>query len=54
VVGPWAGSADDEARIKDDTKATLRCMPLEQPESVGPCFFTDQPAKGIAYFARAY
>ncbi|MCX8036928.1 MAG: proline--tRNA ligase [Candidatus Sumerlaeia bacterium] len=54
VVGPWAGSADDEAKIKEDTKATLRCIPLEQPASVGPCFFTGRPANRIAYFARAY
>jgi len=54
VVGPWAGSAADEARIKEETKATLRCMPLEQPDPVGPCFYTKQPAKCIAYFARAY
>jgi prolyl-tRNA synthetase len=54
VVGPWAGTADDEARIKNETKATLRCIPLEQPESVGPCFYTGQPAQRVAYFARAY
>jgi prolyl-tRNA synthetase len=54
VVGPWAGSADDEGRIKNDTKATLRCMPLDQTEPAGPCFFTGQPAKRTAYFARAY
>jgi len=54
VVGPWAGTAEDEAKIKDETKATLRCMQLDQMESVGPCFFTGQPAKRMAYFARAY
>jgi prolyl-tRNA synthetase len=54
VVGPWAGTADDEARIKEETKATLRCLPLEQPQSLGPCFCTGRPAQKIAYFARAY
>jgi len=54
VVGPWAGNAEDEAKIKEETKATLRCLPLEQPQSVGPCFFTGRPAGKIAYFARAY
>lgn len=54
VAGPWAGNSDDEARIKNETKATLRCIPLEQPPSVGPCFFTGKPANRIAYFARAY
>jgi prolyl-tRNA synthetase len=54
VVGPWAGTTEDEAKIKEETKATLRCMPLEPPASLGPCFFTGQPAKRVAYFARAY
>ena len=54
VVGPWAGSAEDEAVIKSETKATLRCFPLEQPETVGSCFYTGKPANRIAYFARAY
>ena len=53
-VGPWAGSDADEARIKEETKATLRCIPLERPDAVGPCFFTGRPAEKLAYFARAY
>jgi prolyl-tRNA synthetase len=54
VVGPWDGNADDEARVKEDTKATLRCYPLEEPRSAGHCFLTGRPAKRIAVFARAY
>lgn len=54
AVGRWAGTSADEARIKEETKATLRCLPLEQSDSAGPCFFTDRPAERVAYFARAY
>jgi len=54
AVGPWAGTTADEARIKEETKATLRCLPLEQSDSAGPCFFTGRPAGQTAYFARAY
>ena len=50
----WAGSDDDERRIKDETGATLRCFPLEQPESEGVCVLTGQPASRIALFSKAY
>jgi len=49
----WAGSAADEAKIKEDTKATIRCIPLNQTEK-GICFFTGKPSDTIAIFARAY
>ena len=52
--GWWAGSRADEERIKEETKATLRCLPLEQPEGPGVCFFTGRPADPVAIFARAY
>ena len=50
----WAGDNDDELRIKDETKATIRCFPLEQPEGTGKCFYTGREAKQLAIFARAY
>ncbi|MFA4839692.1 MAG: proline--tRNA ligase [Candidatus Neomarinimicrobiota bacterium] len=49
----WAGSAADEVKIKDDTKATIRCIPLNQTEK-GVCFYTGKPAETFAIFARAY
>ncbi len=52
--GAWAGSDDDERRIKEETGATLRCIPLEQPQDVGQCFMTGQAAKEVALFAKAY
>ena len=50
----WAGSDDDEQRVQEETKATLRCIPLEQPGDSGKCFFTGKPADRMAIFARAY
>jgi prolyl-tRNA synthetase len=50
----WAGSAADETRVKEETKATIRCFPLEQPEGEGVCFYTGKPAQQVAIFGRAY
>lgn len=54
AVGWWAGSREDEERIKEETKATIRCIPLEQPGGTGKCFYTGQKAVEVAVFARAY
>jgi prolyl-tRNA synthetase len=50
----WCGRAECEAEIKADTKATTRCIPLEQPGGSGQCIHCGQPAAEKAYFARAY
>ncbi len=50
----WSGDAEREAAIKDETKATIRCIPLEQPGGEGPCIGTGRPAKQVAIFGRAY
>ena len=52
--GWWAGSGDDEKRIQEETKATLRCLPLEQPGGSGTCLLTGKPASKIAIFGRSY
>jgi prolyl-tRNA synthetase len=52
--GWWAGSNDDERKVKEETGATIRCFPFEQPDAKGKCLFTGQPAERIALFARAY
>jgi len=51
---PWAGSDADEALIKEETKATIRCLLMEPSESEGRCFFTGRKTDQIAIFARAY
>lgn len=50
----WCGRTDCEAKVKDETKATTRCMPLDQEESDGTCIVCGEPAKKKVYFARAY
>jgi prolyl-tRNA synthetase len=50
----WCGSAQCEKSIKEDTKATLRCIPVEQPKEAGKCIYCGQPASERAYFAKAY
>jgi len=50
----WAGDNADETRVKEETKATIRCFPLDQPGGSGTCFLTGKPAAKIAIFGRAY
>ncbi len=50
----WAGSDEDEKRIQEETKATHRCYPIEQPGGEGICFYTGKPANRVAIFARSY
>ncbi len=50
----WAGASEDEDRIKEETKATIRCFPFEKPEGEGLCFYTGKRTDRVAVFARAY
>jgi prolyl-tRNA synthetase len=50
----WAGTGEDEDRIKEETKATVRCFPFDKPEGEGVCFYTGRRTDQVAIFARAY
>jgi prolyl-tRNA synthetase len=50
----WCGSANCEAKIKEETKATMRCIPLEQSGGEGKCIFCGESAKEKGIFAKAY
>jgi len=50
----WCGDNECEAKVKEDTKATTRCIPLEQKEEKGKCIVCGKNAKRKVYFARAY
>ena len=50
----WCGGSNCEGKIKEETKATMRCIPLEQPGGSGVCIYCGQPAEEKAIFARAY
>jgi prolyl-tRNA synthetase len=50
----WCGDTECETNIKAQTKATNRCLPLDQSAGEGTCISCGNPAKEKAYFARAY
>jgi len=50
----WCGSADCENRVKEETKATTRCIPMQQPGGTGKCAVCGRDANEKVYFARAY
>ncbi|NLW50944.1 MAG: proline--tRNA ligase [Candidatus Brocadiaceae bacterium] len=50
----WCGSGECEQKVKDDTRATTRCIPFEQPGGTGRCAVCGEPASEVAIFARAY
>jgi prolyl-tRNA synthetase len=50
----WCGDADCEAAIKEQTKATTRCIPFDQPGGTGICIRCGNPATEQAIFARSY
>ena len=54
ILAHWDGTAETEEKIKDETKATIRCIPLDAPEEHGKCIFTGNPSNKRVVFARAY
>ena len=50
----WCGNVACEDKVKDDTKATTRCIPSDQPGGSGTCIVCGESAEEIAIFARAY
>lgn len=50
----WCGDPACEAKVKEETKATTRCIPLDQTPSSGKCIVCGKPATEKMYFARAY
>ena len=54
VSAHWDGTAATEEKIKDLTKATIRCIPLDSKEEAGTCVFTGNPSSKRVLFAKAY
>ncbi|KAG5100309.1 hypothetical protein JHK82_045361 [Glycine max] len=52
--GPWSASDEDELTVKEETGATIRCFPFEQPQGVKRCLMTCNPAEEVAIFAKSY
>jgi prolyl-tRNA synthetase len=54
VAAHWDGTSETEEKIKELTKATIRCIALDRVEEAGACVFTGNPSVGRVLFARAY
>jgi prolyl-tRNA synthetase len=54
LLAHWCGSSACEAKLKDETGATLRCLPLDAPAESGACVVCGSPSQARAVFARAY
>jgi len=54
LLAHWDGTAETEELIKAETKATIRCIPLEGDMTPGKCMVTGKPSARRVYFARAY
>jgi prolyl-tRNA synthetase len=54
VLAHWDGTQETEAKIKEETKATIRCIPLNSEEESGVCIFSGKPSVRRVLFARAY
>lgn len=54
ILAHWDGTAETEEKIKNETKATIRCIPLEGEKIAGNCMVTGNPSSEKVLFARAY
>jgi prolyl-tRNA synthetase len=54
ISAHWDGTSETELKIKEMTKATVRCIPLDNPQEDGKCVLTGQPSKQRVLFAKAY
>ena len=54
ILAHWDGTPETEARIKEETKATIRCIPFGFPKEPGHCVLTGRPSACRVLFARSY
>ena len=54
ILAHWDGTVETEEKIKEETKATIRCIPLEGDTTPGVCMVTGKPSARRVIFARAY
>jgi prolyl-tRNA synthetase len=54
ILAHWDGTPETEAKIKEETKATIRCIPFDRDTTPGKCMVTGRPSEGRVIFARAY
>lgn len=54
ILAHWDGTTETEERVKEETKATIRCIPLDGDTTPGTCIFTGKPSERRVIFARNY
>jgi prolyl-tRNA synthetase len=54
IMAHWDGTPATEEKIKDETKATIRCIPVNSPEEAGKCIYSGKPSARRVLFARSY
>lgn len=54
IMAHWDGTEETEEKIKQETKATVRCIPIDGPKEPGKCMVTGKPSERMVVFARAY
>ncbi len=54
ILAHWDGTAETEEKIKEETKATIRCIPLNNIVEEGKCIYSGKPSKQRVIFAKAY
>lgn len=54
ILAHWDGTAETEEKVKEETKATIRCIPLDGDDEAGQCMVTGRPSVRRVIFARAY
>ena len=54
IMAHWDGTAETEEKIKEETKATISCIPFDSPEEEGKCVYSGKPSKRRVLFAISY
>jgi prolyl-tRNA synthetase len=54
ILAHWDGTTETEEKIKEETKATIRCIPLEESQEEGTCIYSGKPSTRRVIFARSY
>ncbi len=54
IMAHWDGTTETEEKIKEETKATIRCIPIDSPLEDGKCIYSGKPSRRRVLFARSY
>ena len=54
IMAHWDGTTETEEKIKEETKATIRCIPIDSPLEEGKCIYSGKPSRRRVLFARSY